>query len=278
MPIRLVALDVDGTLLLPDKTISPRVAKAIAAAREKAIVVLASARPPRSLRVIHESLLLTSPQVNYNGAYVWDRIAGKSLSHSPMTAALVSELITAARAHVPEVLISVEHMDRWLTDRIDSKFLTETARLFPPDFVGPLAAFAHLGATKLMLQAQSAQITLLRSALEMRFGNRVTFIRTDDDLLQMMDRGTTKWRTLRWLAENLGVSSSEILAVGDNENDVEMIREAGVGVSMGNGTLDAIQVADWIAPSNVDDGVAAAIERFVLSPDSSTLDPTAMRP
>jgi hypothetical protein len=62
----------------------------------------------------------------------------------------------------------------------------------------------------------------------------------------------------------LGVAPGEILAVGDNENDVEMIREAGVGVAMGNATLDAIAAADWIAPSNVDDGVAAAIERFII--------------
>lgn len=265
-PIRLIALDVDGTLLLPDKTISARVARTVAAGKERAIVVLASARPPRSLRAFQESLGLTSPQVNYNGALVWDARSRQVLSHSPMSGALVSELITLARSHVPEAVVSVEHLDRWLTDRVDPRFLTETARIFPPDFVGPLEAFIHNGATKLMLQAEPAQITRLREALEVRYSDRVTFIRTDDDLLQMMDRNTSKWRTLKWVAGSLGILPDEILAIGDNENDVEMIREAGVGVAMGNGTLDAIAAADWIAPSNVDDGVAAAIDRFVLSP------------
>lgn len=264
--IRLIALDVDGTLLLPDKTISPRVIRTVQAAKEHAIVLLASARPPRSLRAFQEVLGLTAPQVNYNGALVWDPSQNKALAHSPMAGPLVGELITLARSHVPAALVSVEFMDRWLTDRVDPRFLTETARIFPPDFVGPLEAFIDNGATKLMLQAEAAQITLLRQALEVRFSDRVTLIRTDDDLLQLMDRNTSKWRTLRWLAGTLGVSPGEILAIGDNENDVEMIREAGVGVAMGNGTLDAISVADWIAPSNVDDGVAAAIERFVLSP------------
>lgn len=263
-PIRLVALDLDGTVLLPDKTMSPRVIDAVRAASERAIVVLASARPPRSVAAFHEALGLTTPQVNYNGAYVWDRIAGKSLFHSPMSSSLVSELLAMARSHAPTALMSVELMDRWLTDRIDPHFMTETARLFPPDFVGPLEAFMHQGATKFMLQAGPAEITLMREALEIRFADRVTFIRTDDDLLQMMDRGTSKWNTLKWLADTLGVSPDEILTIGDNENDVEMIREAGIGVAMANGTIDALAAADWIAPSNVDDGVALALERFVL--------------
>ena len=262
--IRLVALDVDGTLLLPDKTISPRVARAIERASKEAIVLLASARPPRSLLAIHRELGLTTPQVNYNGAFVWDRVAARSLFHSPLSSPLVIELIRAARSLLPDVLVSLEHQDRLLTDRVDPTFMTETARLFPPDEVGPLESFTHLGATKLMLQADVAAVGPLREALAVRFADRVTFIRTDDDLLQLMDRNTSKWRTLAWLAGTLGVAPGEILAVGDNENDVEMIREAGVGVAMGNATLDAIAAADWIAPSNVDDGVAAAIERFII--------------
>jgi Cof subfamily protein (haloacid dehalogenase superfamily) len=269
--VRLIALDVDGTLLLPDKTISPRVASAVEAASQHAVVVLASARPPRSLRAIHQALSLETPQVNYNGAFVWDRINGRPLFHSPLSPALVAELIATARTHLPDVLVSVEHQDRWLTDRIDARFMTETARLFPPDVIAPLESFADLGATKLMIQAQTHEITRLRESLEIRFSDRVTFIRTDDDLLQMMDRNTSKWRTLVWLAEALGVPAEQVMAVGDNENDVEMIRNAGTGVAMGNATLDAIAAAHWIAPSNVDDGVAAAIERFVLSPAGVSL-------
>ena len=265
-PVRLVALDVDGTLLLPDKTMSPRVVRAVQLAAERAIVVLASARPPRSLRAIHEALGLKTPQVNYNGAYVWDRVAARSLFHSPLASGLVVELIESARAHRPDVLVSLEQQDRWHTDRVDPNFLTETARLFPPDAIAPLETFTSAGATKVMLQAPSGDITRLRELLEARFADRVTFIRTDDDLLQMMDRKTNKWRTLKWLAESMGVSAAEIMAVGDNENDVEMIGAAGTGVAMGNATFDAIATAHWLAPSNVDDGVAAAIERFVLSP------------
>jgi 5-amino-6-(5-phospho-D-ribitylamino)uracil phosphatase len=263
--IRLVALDVDGTLLRPDKSISPRVARAIASASARVPVVLASARPPRSLRAIHEALGLGSLQVNYNGAMVWDRIAERVVSHSPMDAARCAQVVSEARSLVDYAVLSVEHADRWYTDRLDARYTTETGRLFQPDFVGPLSEFAALGATKLMFHAEPADIFRLRCALEPVHRGHVAFIQTDPDLLQLMDARVSKWITLKRLAESLGVAPGNILAVGDNENDIEMIRHAGIGVAMANGSPEALAAADWIAPSNADDGVAAALERFGLA-------------
>lgn len=273
-PIGLIALDLDGTVLRPDRTISARVINAIAAASIRVPVILASARPPRSVRAIHAQLGLATAAVLYNGALTWDFARDHFDAHVPLSADTTAELIERARRLMPGVIVNVEHLDRWFTDAVSDRFITETGRLFGPTLVAPLAAYASLGATKLMFHAEPAEIDALRSALEAHFAD-VSFIRTDPDLLQMMSARTSKWRGLVALATSLGVAPAGILAIGDNENDLEMIRGAGVGVAMANGTDAAKSAADWIAPSNVDDGVAVAIERFVLgrritTPDAET--------
>lgn len=262
-PIGLIALDLDGTVLRPDRTISHAVRDAIAAASLRVPCVIASARPPRSVRAIYDALGLATPAVLYNGAVTWDFSHDRFVTHVQLSADVTSSLIHAARSALPDVIVNVEHLDRWFTDRVSDRFITETGRLFGPTLVAPLAAYADLGATKLMFHAEPAEIDALRATLEPRFAD-VTFIRTDPDLLQMMSAGTSKWRGLVALAASHGVRPEQILAIGDNENDLEMLAGAGVGVAMANGTDAARAVADWVAPSNVDDGVAVAIRRYVL--------------
>lgn len=263
--IGFVALDLDGTVLRPDRTISPRVRDAIAEASACVPVAIASARPPRSVRAIQVELGLAPPAVLYNGALTWDFAKEQFTTHVPLSPFATAELIAAARALLPTAIVNVEHLDRWFTDRVSDRFITETGRLFGPTLVAPLASFAELGATKLMFHAEPAEIDALRAALEPKFAD-VTFIRTDPDLLQMMSAGTSKWRAIVALAATFGVVPADILSIGDNENDVEMLAGSGVGVAMANGTDAARRAADWIAPSNVDDGVAVALERFVLRP------------
>jgi Cof subfamily protein (haloacid dehalogenase superfamily) len=263
-PIGLIALDLDGTVLRPDRTISDRVRAAIGSAGARVPVVIASARPPRSVRAIARALGLATPQVCYNGALTWDMIAAAAVAHVPLAPEVCGELIAAARA-VSDVVVSIEHLDRWLTDRVDLRFVTETGRLFGPDVVAPLSDFSHLGATKLMLHGEPAEIDRVRAALEPAFAGRATFLRTDPDLLQAIDPATSKWRAVAAVARSFDVTADAVLAIGDNENDREMIAGAGVGVAVANGTEAARAAADWIAPSNVDDGVAVAIERFVLA-------------
>lgn len=262
--IRMLVLDIDGTLLRPDRTISPAVREAVQWAAAGMPVVLASARPPRSVRAIYHELGLSTPQINYNGALTWDASSGSPIDHVPLAPMICSRLITAARGHLSHAVLGVEHLDRWYTDRLDDRYATETAKLFPPDFVGGIDQFSHLGATKLMFHAEPDEIDGLRAVLEASFRDEVTFIRTDPDLLQMMNRSTSKWRAIVALAGRLGIDPSSILAIGDNENDVEMIGGAGVGVAMANACRPALDVARWVCPSNTDDGVAVAIRRFIV--------------
>lgn len=262
--VRMVVLDIDGTLLRPDRTISARVHEAVRRAADLVPVVLATARPPRSVRSIAESLGLTTPQVNYNGALTWDPVARAPIDHVPLQPVICENLMLRTRSMLVDSVISIEHLDRWYTDRLDGRFTTETARLFAPDHIEPLDRLVKIGATKLMFHADPADIDSLRAALEPDFSDGVTFIRTDPDLLQMMNRTTSKWTGVLGLATRLGIPADDILVIGDNENDIEMISGAGTGVAVENGCSAAKAAAAWVAPSNADDGVAEAIDRYLL--------------
>lgn len=261
---KMLVLDIDGTLLRPDRTISPRVREAIRQASAIMPTILATARPPRSVRAIAESLGLEAPQVNYNGALLWDPVLKQEIDHIPLDPTTCAAMMTHTRSMLSHSVISIEHLDRWYTDRIDERYTTETGKLFPPDFIEPLEHLLQRGATKLMFHAEPAEIDELRADLEPRFSQSVTFIRTDPDLLQMMNRSTSKWTGILNLAARYGVNAEGIVAIGDNENDIDMIGAAGLGIAMGNGSAGAKAVAKWLAPTNAEDGVAEAIDRHIL--------------
>lgn len=263
--IRLVAVDLDGTLLNDAKQVTVPTAHAIRALVERGVkVVIASARPPRSVRPIYHQLRLDTLQINYNGALIWDESAQKVFFHRPIETDCVQEMIRAARDLFEEVLVTCEILDRWYTDRVDHSFLTETARLFPPDVIAPIESFHHLPTTKLMLQGQAEIIRQLELQLADAFSECCCFVRQEDELLQITDRHTSKSAALRKVAQHYNISPREMMAIGDAPNDMGMIQLAGVGVAMGNGWASVKDAANWVAPTNQEDGVLAALHQYGL--------------
>src|SRR5437016_1996065 len=126
-PIRLVAVDLDGTLLNDSKKVSDQTIAALECLPSRGVkLVIASARPPRSVRHIYAALGLDSWQINYNGALIWDEASKRVVFHQPMPGLRVREMVDLARDFFPEVLVSCEVLDRWFTDREDQTYTTET--------------------------------------------------------------------------------------------------------------------------------------------------------
>jgi Cof subfamily protein (haloacid dehalogenase superfamily) len=265
--IRLVAIDLDGTLLDREKRIGERTAAAVRGLAAKGVkAVIASARPPRSVRSFYERLGLDTWQINYNGALVWDEPARRAVLHRPMEGDLVREIVERARALRPEVLMSCEVLDRWYTDRYDPAFVPETGKIFRPDVIAPVDSFCRGPITKLLLLGDPATVSEMVALLAREFTDRAGWVRNDRDLVQIMDRTVSKAAALRFVAEGYGVPLEETMAIGDAENDIEMLREAGVGVAMGNAPEDVKAIAGWVAPSNEEEGVLAALRRYGLCP------------
>lgn len=264
MRIRLIAIDLDGTLLNSDKRISQPTARALARARAEGIrVVLASARPPRTVLPFYRQLGLSAPMVNYNGALVRHPPTGRVLLHRPIATKTARRAVTLAREIYPRVLVSAEIMDRWYTDRFDGSYLTETARICRPDVVAPVGAWLTRAVTKLLLLGRQNRLARIAAAIGDELADELTIVQTENDLLQITHAMVSKARALMTAAAELGVARENVMAIGDNANDIGMLRWAAVGVAMANGHPQALAAADYVTEGHDSDGVAAAVTRIL---------------
>lgn len=263
--VGLVAVDVDGTLLRSDRKICVAAVEAIRrCVRHKVKVVLASARPPRSVRRIHQALGLDTVSIHYNGALIHDLIRGKHLFHQPLDPKLAGKIIQFARGIDPKLIVSLEILDKWYTDHFDPQYATETGRIFKPDEVGPLDTFLAQPVTKLMLLGPPARLAKVRLQVIEQFGGQIGVAVTDPDLIQITHQEVDKAAALARVARVYGVKRRNIMAIGDAPNDAPMLQWSGWGVAVGNAWPEAREAADAVAPSNNDRGVAYAIRRYVF--------------
>jgi 5-amino-6-(5-phospho-D-ribitylamino)uracil phosphatase len=263
-PIRLLAVDLDGTLLNDAKRVGSGTVDALADLPRRGVkVIIASARPPRSVRHIYAQLGLDTWQINYNGALIWDEPRKKVIFHRPMKGSLVRKIIDRARGQFPDILVTCEVLDRWYTDRFEQTYTTETGRLFKPDVIAPLDKCCAQEITKLLLLGETDAVSALHAMLA-GTNDEVTIVRTDPQLIQVMDRGVGKAAALQRVAEHYQVPPAEIMSIGDAPNDVGMLQLTGVAVAMDNAHEIVKNAAHWIAPSNNEDGVRAALQHYGL--------------
>jgi len=263
--IQLVAVDLDGTLLDSNKQVSDATAAALACLPAQSVrLVIASARPPRSVRPIYSALKLNTWQINYNGALIWDEPSQTVLYHAPMKPELVLSVIERARDMFEEVAVSCEILDRWYTDAVQQMYMTETGRLFRPDVVAPIEEFCREPVTKLMLMGEPPMISRLEQLLLQEYPN--ANIVCEPELLQVMSPKADKALALRRVAAHYGVAMENVMAIGDAANDIAMLKSVGVGIAMDNAHPLVKRAAKWVAPSNNDHGVLAALRKYGLCP------------
>jgi hypothetical protein len=172
-------------------------------------------------------------------------------------------VIDSARSLYPDVLVSCEVQDRWLTDRFDPNHTTETARLFRPDRITSVSELCAEPVTKLLLQGNAEGMSRI-SKLLAESKTPISVVQTEPTLLQVTDAAVSKAAALRIVAEHYRVQMEQVMAIGDAVNDVPMLEAAGVAVAMDNAVDEVKSIADWVAPSNNDHGVHAALRRFGL--------------
>jgi len=264
--IHLLAIDLDGTLLSSAKRVSDATATAVRDARHRGgvHVVLATARPPRTVMPFYRLLDLDAPMINYNGALVYDPSSDRVLMHRPIPLKTSLRIVHLARQMFPDILISGEILDRWYTDRVDPKHLTETARLCKPDQVAPIEKWMTQAVTKLLILGQPQKLTQIAAAIYKEYLHQVSVVQIDSDLLQIMHATVSKAQALRVIAGEMGIMRENVMAIGDNANDVGMLTWAGMGVAVANAVPQALAAAKMITDSNDHDGVANAIRKVVF--------------
>lgn len=119
--------------------------------------------------------------------------------------------------------------------------------------------------------APEERITAIRPAAEITFSGRAALTTAIPGMLELLPSGASKGAGVQWLLDRLGVDPQRCMAIGDGENDVEMLKLCGLGVAVGNAGSAARSVADVVVASNDEDGVAQAIEQYVLRPRGLSL-------
>lgn len=255
--IKLIALDLDGTLLRTDKTISERNNRAVRTAADSGIrVVLASGRM-HSATVKYAHMLDMSPGtfvISYNGAMV-RTVAGDLLFERPLQVDAADYLVNYCRAnglhlnyYLNDVLYNSKH-DRW-TDLYRSRTGSVA------EIVGDLRQFQGKCPTKLIIVDHEEVLDKLRQPMQVHFAGQVTVMKTDNEYLEFMDSSANKGAALNAVASELGIAQNEVAAFGDNYNDMSMLEWAGHPYAMANGRAEILAQFPTHAPPADDDGVA----------------------
>ncbi len=273
---RLLALDMDGTLLDRGGEVHPTTARAVrAAVAAGKHVVLASGRAPRHMVDVHRQLELDTPIVAFNGALVYDAGRQEVIHHEPIDLDVVRRIAQMLKEHDPTINLHVETqeglVDRWSVEAVDERLLDSIMRwkVEPPHSVGEIQQLLADEATrvsKLWFYAPVDTMAAIKCSMTTEFADRIATLAFDDVTLTILSSGVSKAAAVAWVAERYGVSRAEVMAIGDDLNDVPMLGWAGLGIAMGNAKPAARAVAREITGANTEHGVAQAIYRWALAP------------
>ena len=264
MTIRLIAMDMDDTLLNETQQVTMRTKKAIRRAMDAGVnVTIATGRMFRSALPFAQELGIQLPLITYNGAMIREMISGKTLFHRPIGTELAQELADLFRQRG-------WYLQKYVDDRLYVSELDENAKFYA-DYARveaiPLGSeFFQMkeAPTKMLSMGDTAELTEIKTEVAARYGDRLYLASSKKRYLEMVDVRVNKGEAVAFLAEMLGIAQAEVMAIGDSMNDVDMIEYAGCGVAMGNANATVRAAADYITAANSEDGVAAAIEKFVL--------------
>jgi hypothetical protein len=259
--IRLVASDLDGTLLRPDGTVSERTRDAVAAARRAGLtLVLVTGRPPRSLAPIAARIGLGGIAICANGAVVWDLDAATMLDTSPLAAELAVGLVRGLRRAIPGALFAVE-LERGFGR--EAGWTDGTLPPAPDALEGDALELVTGPVVKLLLRHPTMPHAEVARRAREAVGEEAVVTWAGTQVVEISAAGVTKAWALGRLCDRLGVHREEVVAVGDMENDLAMLAWAGHAVAVANAQQNVLAAADEVTASNLDDGVAQVLERLV---------------
>ena len=262
---RLLACDLDGTILRDNKYLSKRVKTALFQVREQGIqVALATGRSYHATLPFARLLDIRLPIICYQGGLIQHPGTGKVVHKALLPEDLVQEAIELSRARDWQILLYTAKEILLTEYRLAREIYGE---MFGPTVrrIDDLSSAIDLGVIKMTIMAPEGEIPSIHGELGQRFAGRLEIVRSHSLLVEAAPPGTSKATGLAWLAEHLAVPRRQIMAIGDQDNDAPMVAWAGLGVAMGNGSPLCKRMADWIAPTIDEDGSAVAIERFLLS-------------
>lgn len=268
--IQLLVLDIDGTIAGESNEIRQPVLKAIQAAQDRGVqVAIATGRMYRSALRFHRDVGSTLPLLAYQGAWIQDPATQQLHRHWPVAQQTAHQLLDYFEQPQLMRLLSV-HL--YINDQLYVRELTKETLIYSersgiePIPVGDLRQVLTNEPTKVLALSDDTNVIdqLLGSLRQQYTPAELYLTKSVATFFEATNPFVNKGIGVRYLAELLGIAAANVMTIGDNFNDVEMLEYAGVGVAMGNAPPEVKSIAQWVAPSVEQDGAAAAIEEFVL--------------
>lgn len=263
--IELIALDLDGTLIDKTLLIRPRVRDAVAAAKARGVRgCIATGRMFRAAVPFARTLEFDSPIICYQGAAIIDPNTDDVLQHKALENATVRDLIV--RCKTDEKHLQLFKNDKYYVEKENefSNLYAELSRSRPIVVASLLDEFLISPATKAVVIDHPEQTTAYLRELETGFAGRAYVTRSYPQFTELLNPHTNKGDALRFVATHLGIDLSGVMAIGDSWNDIPFLEAAGFGVAMGSAPPELRAVADTIVSDYAGDGVAEAIENYIL--------------
>jgi Cof subfamily protein (haloacid dehalogenase superfamily) len=268
MPYQVLALDLDDTLLREDLTISERTRRTLLRAQEAGTtVVLASGRPTGAMVKYARDLELArfgGFLISFNGAVVTDCRTGETLFEQNLSKESLHELHDLSQRHR---LFILSYRDNKIVTPRNNPYTEIEAKLtgMPIHEVADFKAVMDGPATKVILLEEPTYLKATSERIRPVVEGRMNMTISKPFFLEFMDRGIDKRKSLEFLVDRLGLGAPDVMAIGDSYNDLGMLTYAGLGVCMANGREEVRAMADAVTASNEEDGVAEAVDKYLLA-------------
>ena len=263
MEIKLIASDMDDTLLNSDVKISERNAKAIEAALKAGkIFLIATGRMYVSARPYAEKLGLDVPLVTYNGALVKGSASGEVFYEHKMKLETANEVLAYCKEKGYYVQLYVGDSILIKEENYFSRMYTKISGI-PTTAIGEALYHTDAEPYKILVMTGADEFNAVWQQFGARFAGKLDVTSSKDNFLELMEPGVNKWEAVKSVAASYGVKPEEIMCIGDSNNDISMIANAGIGVAVANAKDNVKEHAKIVTASNDEDGVAMVIESIL---------------
>ena len=266
---KMVCLDIDGTLINSNHKITEKTKEVInTIANEKKIyIVLVSARMPKGIIPLQNELNISEPLICYSGALIMDKHSNV-LANKVINSKVMKMIYDTSKDF--KVSISIYKDDEWYIENLDKWSVKESeiTNISPTiiDFNNLLKQLEkqNSGANKILCMEEPEDIQLLYKKISSISNEDINVYPSKPTYLEIMAKDVSKTSAIEILCKKFNVERSQVMAIGDNYNDIDMIEYAALGIAMGNAPIKVKEHADEVTFTNDEDGVAKALEKHLI--------------
>lgn len=268
MDYKLIALDIDGTLTNSRKEITPRTRYALLEAQRRGKkLIIASGRHPIGIRDIADDLMLSrfgGYIMAFNGGRIIDCSTSQTILSKRFPAEFLPDIVNVLR-NSNITVITFDESKIYANNKVNDYTYVErdvikAEMVVTDDFVSTV----KFDFNKILLAGEPYELDEYQQILKDRYDGLLDVYKSAPYFLEIMPFGVSKGAMLHMLLDKLGISREELVAFGDNYNDITMIGYAGLGVAMANAETEVKKISKYVCESNDEDGIAITLEKFVL--------------